>query len=234
MTNDPSRPRSPPPTRPGMGAETSEGFANETGSTVIGMRVRAVRDLSGMSRHDVARATGLTRREIVAVERGTRPSTHERGAFALAGALGVERDAFASAHDARRAGRNGRLRGNTHRQRDRPRSRSLARALGRPGRPPARAAVRPPGVGASHRPQTHGSGSTDRGPRCAARWTTCSPRARRCRTPDRVKTCGRCSRTSKRRSIDSPAATRSNVTRPATTPSWPRPAARTWLTRARR
>ncbi|MET0420119.1 MAG: helix-turn-helix transcriptional regulator [Acidimicrobiia bacterium] len=75
-----------------MGADTSEG----TGSTVIGMRVRAVRDLSGMSRHDVARASGITRRELVAVERGSRALSIKE-ARALAGALGVERDAFTTA-----------------------------------------------------------------------------------------------------------------------------------------
>ena len=51
-----------------MGAEAHE----ESSSTVTGMRVRAVRELSGMSRHDDARSTGLTRREIAAVERGSR------------------------------------------------------------------------------------------------------------------------------------------------------------------
>lgn len=75
-----------------MGAEAHE----ESSSTVTGMRVRAVRELSGMSRHDVARSTGLTRREIAAVERGNRTLDADE-ARALAGALNVEPDAFVDA-----------------------------------------------------------------------------------------------------------------------------------------
>lgn len=66
----------------------------EESSTTTGMRVRAVRELSGMSRHDVARSTGLTRREIAAIERGNRALDADE-ARALAGALNVEPDAFA-------------------------------------------------------------------------------------------------------------------------------------------
>jgi transcriptional regulator with XRE-family HTH domain len=76
----------------GMGAE-SEGAPIETSA---GTRVRAVRELSGMSRTGIARATGMTRRELAAIERGTRALTLDE-ARALAGALGVERDAFVTA-----------------------------------------------------------------------------------------------------------------------------------------
>jgi transcriptional regulator with XRE-family HTH domain len=75
-----------------VGAESHE----ESSSTVTGMRVRAVRELSGMSRHDVARSTGMTRREIAAVERGSRTLDADE-ARALAGALTVEPDAFVDA-----------------------------------------------------------------------------------------------------------------------------------------
>ncbi|HEX5587941.1 MAG TPA: helix-turn-helix transcriptional regulator [Acidimicrobiia bacterium] len=75
-----------------MGVEAHE----ESSSTVTGMRVRAVRELSGMSRHEVARSTGLTRREIAAIERGSRTLDADE-ARALAGALNVEPEAFLDA-----------------------------------------------------------------------------------------------------------------------------------------
>ncbi len=55
----------------------------------VGARLRAVRELSGLSSRDVARAAGLTKREIALVERGRRRlSTDELRA--LAGALNVD------------------------------------------------------------------------------------------------------------------------------------------------
>jgi transcriptional regulator with XRE-family HTH domain len=54
-----------------------------------GARLRAVRELSGLSSRDVARAAGLTRREVAMVERGRRRlSTDELRA--LAGALNID------------------------------------------------------------------------------------------------------------------------------------------------
>ena len=57
----------------------------------LGARVRAVRELSGASQKDVAKAAGMSRRELQAAERGAkRLSTAELRA--VAGALGVDPD----------------------------------------------------------------------------------------------------------------------------------------------
>ena len=57
----------------------------------LGARVRAVRELAGASQKDVAKAAGMSRRELGAAERGAkRLSTAELRA--VAGALGVDPD----------------------------------------------------------------------------------------------------------------------------------------------
>ena len=71
-----------------MGAEGGAASA-----TIAGMRVRAVRELGGRSRTEVARAAGLTRRELAAIERGNRALSHEE-ARAIGETLNVEADAL--------------------------------------------------------------------------------------------------------------------------------------------
>jgi transcriptional regulator with XRE-family HTH domain len=62
---------------------------NELKSEDLGARVRAVRELSGATQKDVAKAAGMSRRELQAAERGAkRLSTNELRA--VAGALGVD------------------------------------------------------------------------------------------------------------------------------------------------
>jgi transcriptional regulator with XRE-family HTH domain len=57
----------------------------------LGARVRAVRELAGLHQRDVAKAAGMGRRDLQAVERGAkRLTTNELRA--LAGALGVDPD----------------------------------------------------------------------------------------------------------------------------------------------
>lgn len=57
----------------------------------LGARVRAVRELAGLEQRDVAKAAGMGRRELQAIERGAkRVDDTELGA--LAGALGVDPD----------------------------------------------------------------------------------------------------------------------------------------------
>lgn len=61
----------------------------ELKSEDLGARVRAVRELSGITQKDVAKAAGMSRRELQAAERGAkRLSTAELRA--IAGALGVD------------------------------------------------------------------------------------------------------------------------------------------------
>jgi len=55
--------------------------------------VRAVRELGGRSRSEIARAAGLTRRDLAAVERGDRALSRNE-AYAIADALDVDGDAF--------------------------------------------------------------------------------------------------------------------------------------------
>jgi transcriptional regulator with XRE-family HTH domain len=62
---------------------------SELKSEDLGARVRAVRELAGVSQKDVAKAAGMSRRELQAVERGAkRLSSAEL--HAVAGALGVD------------------------------------------------------------------------------------------------------------------------------------------------
>ena len=61
----------------------------ELKSEDLGARVRAVRELSGVTQKDVAKAAGLSRRDLQAAERGSkRLSSNELRA--VAGALGVD------------------------------------------------------------------------------------------------------------------------------------------------
>ena len=67
-------------------------------ATVTGMRVRAVRELGGRSRSEIARAAGLSRRDLAAVERGDRALSRSE-AHAIADALDVDGDAFLAADE---------------------------------------------------------------------------------------------------------------------------------------
>ena len=65
----------------------------ELKSEDLGARIRAVRELSGITQKDVAKAAGMSRRELQAAERGAkRLSTAELRA--VAGALGVDPEVF--------------------------------------------------------------------------------------------------------------------------------------------
>jgi transcriptional regulator with XRE-family HTH domain len=57
----------------------------------LGARVRAVRELAGLQPREVAKAAGMGRRELQAVERGSKRLTGDE-LRALAGALGVDPD----------------------------------------------------------------------------------------------------------------------------------------------
>ncbi|HEY3672983.1 MAG TPA: helix-turn-helix domain-containing protein [Acidimicrobiia bacterium] len=57
----------------------------------LGARLRAVRELSGADQRDVAKAAGLSRRELQAAERGAKRLSADE-LHALAGALGVDAD----------------------------------------------------------------------------------------------------------------------------------------------
>ena len=57
----------------------------------LGARLRAVRELSGAHQRDVAKAAGLSRRELQAAERGVKRLSADE-LRALAGALGVDPD----------------------------------------------------------------------------------------------------------------------------------------------
>jgi transcriptional regulator with XRE-family HTH domain len=60
-----------------------------------GARLRAVRELTGLSSRDVARAAGLTKREVAAVERGRRRLTVDE-LRAVSGALNVDPEMLAA------------------------------------------------------------------------------------------------------------------------------------------
>jgi transcriptional regulator with XRE-family HTH domain len=62
----------------------------------IGTRLRAVRELTGASTRDVAKAAGLSRRELQAAERGAKRLSPDQ-LHALAGALSVEPDVLVGA-----------------------------------------------------------------------------------------------------------------------------------------
>jgi transcriptional regulator with XRE-family HTH domain len=57
----------------------------------LGARLRAVRELAGLDQRDVAKAAGLSRRELQAAERGVKRLSADE-LHALAGALGVDAD----------------------------------------------------------------------------------------------------------------------------------------------
>jgi transcriptional regulator with XRE-family HTH domain len=57
----------------------------------LGARLKAVRELAGASQRDVAKAAGLSRRELQAAERGAKRLSPDE-LHALAGALGVDAD----------------------------------------------------------------------------------------------------------------------------------------------
>jgi transcriptional regulator with XRE-family HTH domain len=61
-----------------------------------GARLRAVRELAGLSSRDIARAAGISKRELAAAERGKQRLTQDQ-LRALAGALGIEPEVLASA-----------------------------------------------------------------------------------------------------------------------------------------
>jgi transcriptional regulator with XRE-family HTH domain len=61
-----------------------------------GARLRAVRELAGLSSRDIARAAGISKRELAAAERGKQRLTQEQ-LRALAGALGIEPEVLVSA-----------------------------------------------------------------------------------------------------------------------------------------
>ena len=61
-----------------------------------GARLRAVRELAGLSSRDIARAAGIGKRELAAAERGKQRLTQDQ-LRALAGALGIEPDVLVSA-----------------------------------------------------------------------------------------------------------------------------------------
>ena len=57
----------------------------------LGARIRAVRELTGAEQRDVAKAAGMSRRDLQAAERGVKRLS-SRELDALAGALGVDPD----------------------------------------------------------------------------------------------------------------------------------------------
>lgn len=59
----------------------------------LGARVRAVRELAGLDQKDVAKAAGMSRRELQAAERGAKRLSGDE-LRALAGALGVDAEVF--------------------------------------------------------------------------------------------------------------------------------------------
>ena len=61
-----------------------------------GARLRAVRELAGLSSRDIARAAGISKRELAAVERGKHRLTQDE-LRSLAGALGVDPEVLVSA-----------------------------------------------------------------------------------------------------------------------------------------
>lgn len=70
-------------------AEASQDLHDED----LGARIRAVRELAGAGQRELAKAVGMSRRELQAAERGARHLSTEE-LRALAGALGVEPDVF--------------------------------------------------------------------------------------------------------------------------------------------
>jgi len=64
---------------------------HELKSEDLGARVRAVRELAGVDQRDLARAAGLSRRDLQAAERGAKRLTPDE-LKAVAGVLGVDAD----------------------------------------------------------------------------------------------------------------------------------------------
>jgi DNA-binding XRE family transcriptional regulator len=75
--------------------ETPENLRTED----LGARLRAVRELAGAGQRDVAKAAGLSRRDLQAAERGAKRLSHDE-LTAVAVALGIDADVFATSDDA--------------------------------------------------------------------------------------------------------------------------------------
>jgi len=73
-----------------------EAFGEQLRPEDTGARLRAVRELAGLSSRDIARAAGISKRELAAAERGKQRLTQDQ-LRALAGALGIEPDVLVSA-----------------------------------------------------------------------------------------------------------------------------------------
>ncbi len=73
-----------------------EEFGEQARPEDTGARLRAVRELAGLSSRDIARAAGISKRELAAVERGRRRLTQDE-LRSLAGALGVDPEVLVSA-----------------------------------------------------------------------------------------------------------------------------------------
>ncbi len=73
-----------------------EDFGEQARPEDTGARLRAVRELAGISSRDVARAAGISKRELAAVERGRHRLTQDE-LRSLAGALGVDPEVLVSA-----------------------------------------------------------------------------------------------------------------------------------------
>jgi transcriptional regulator with XRE-family HTH domain len=67
------------------------GTPQELKTEDLGARVRAVRELAGLQQRDVAKAAGMSRRELQAAERGAKRLSADE-LHAVAGALGVDPD----------------------------------------------------------------------------------------------------------------------------------------------
>jgi len=66
---------------------------HELKSEDLGARIRAVRELAGVDQRDVAKAAGLSRRDLQAAERGAKRLTPDE-LKAVAGVLGVDAEVF--------------------------------------------------------------------------------------------------------------------------------------------
>jgi transcriptional regulator with XRE-family HTH domain len=72
-----------------------EEFAEILRPEDTGARLRAVRELAGLSSRDIARAAGISKRELAAAERGKQGLTQDQ-LRALAGALGIDPEVLVS------------------------------------------------------------------------------------------------------------------------------------------
>jgi transcriptional regulator with XRE-family HTH domain len=73
-----------------------EEFAEVLRPEDTGARLKAVRELAGLSSRDIARAAGISKRDLAAAERGKQRLTQEQ-LRALAGALGIDPEVLVSA-----------------------------------------------------------------------------------------------------------------------------------------